>query len=153
MDLYLQLFLYMIIIAPLSLFWHELGHVMGAKLAGASQVVLTIGVGRPIFERVYNNVTIIIRKLFIFNSFTETKRPDLLSNYDKIVITFMGPVSSLVLSLLAYFLYVLILPHLLLVVLCLFNLWIGVINLIPFKINERQSDGYTILQMFKNKYD
>lgn len=153
MSFYIQIFLYIIIIAPLSLFWHELGHVLGARIVRASHVTLTMGIGKPIVKRTYGNMTFIIRKLFLLNSLTETDRPYLLSRNDKVIITLMGPVSSLFLSILAYCLYVLIIPHLSLLIVCLFNLWIGVINLIPFKINERQSDGYTILQMLKNKYD
>lgn len=153
MYLYTLLLIFIIIIAPLSLLWHELGHVFGAKIVRASHVTLTIGVGKPILKRTYQNVTFIICKMFLFNSLTETKRPYLLSRRDKVVITFMGPMSSLMLGLLAYCLYVFIAPHLLLYGLFLFNMWIGLINLIPFKINERPSDGYTILQIIKNKYD
>lgn len=153
MNDYVQLLLWLIIIAPFSLFWHELGHVFGAKVINATHVTLTIGTGKPIVKRTRSNVTIVIRRLFFFNSSTATKEPYILSNRDKLIITSMGPIYSLVLSLLAYFCIVITMPHLSLYIVCLFNLWIGIINLIPFKINGKSSDGYTILQIIKNKYD
>lgn len=153
MDYYVQLFIYIIVIAPISLLWHELGHVFGARIVQASHIVLTLGIGKPIFKQTYSNITFVIRRLFLFHSLTESQRSVPLSNKDKIVITCMGPISSLVLSLLAYGLSTLIIPHKFLYILCLFNLWVGFVNLVPFKINESKSDGYTILQMIKSKVD
>lgn len=153
MNEYVQLIIYIIIIAPIGLFWHELGHVLGARFVRAPHVTLIIGVGKPIVKRTYDNTTFILRRLFWVNSVTKTKNSHLLSKNDKVIITLMGPMSSLFFSILAYCLYVLIVPNLFVLLLCLFNLWLGIINLIPFKINERQSDGYTILQTLKNKYD
>src|SRR5699024_9740539 len=112
MDPYLQLFIYIIIITPVSLLWHELGHVLGARIVRASHVTLTIGIGNPLWERTFQNITFIIRKLFLFNSLTETKRPYLLSRKDKVVITFMGPMNSLLLGIIAYAIFTFIMPHL-----------------------------------------
>jgi|SRR5699024_7009484 len=153
MTFYVHLLVMLIIITPISLFWHELGHALGARFVRASQITLTIGIGKPIFEHNYNNMTFVIRKIFLFHSLTETQCHESLSRKDKLVITFMGPINSLVLSILAYGLFVLTSPHPLFYIMSLFNIWVGLINLLPFKINERQSDGYTILQTIKNKYD
>lgn len=151
MEIYIKLFLFIVVMVPFSLFWHELGHVLGAKLVRATHITITVGLGKPFFRRTFNNMTFVVRQFFYFHSLTETHRNQSLTRKEVMIITILGPVSSLVLSLLAYGFDKLIMPSMIVYLTFLFNLWIGIINLIPIKFNERQSDGYTILQMLLNK--
>lgn len=153
MNLYVQLLAYIMLITPFGLFWHELGHVFAAYLMRARHITLTVGSGKPIIQGTLGHVTFEIRRILLFNSYTRIEASTYLSNKDKVIITSMGPIFSLLLSLLAYVLNLLIVKHLIWYILCLFNLWLGIINLIPFRIKGKQSDGYTILQTIKNKYD
>src|SRR5690625_673682 len=147
MVFFSQVILFVLLIVPFSLFWHELGHLIGAKIVRASYITLTIGIGKQIFKFKFHNITFVVNKLFIINSFIETNRSYSLSNREIIIITILGPISSLVLSLIAYCVYMLIMSNTIIYITFLFNAWIGLINLIPFKWNEQQSDGYTILKM------
>lgn len=151
MNLLVEIFIFIVVIVPVSLFWHELGHLVGARIVRATHITLTIGIGKPILQRTYKNMTFVVNQLFLFHSLTETSSVKSLTRKNMVIITLMGPISSLILSLLTYSFYMLILPSTVILLTILFNLWLGVINLLPFKINERQSDGYTILQMIKNE--
>lgn len=151
MDLYIKLFIFIVVMVPLSMFWHELGHLIGAKIVRATNIILTVGIGKPIFRRTFKNMTFVVRQFFFFHSLTETHREQSLSRKEVILITMMGPISSLVLSLLAYGFVSFVMPSLIVYLTFLFNLWIGFINLIPFKFNERRSDGYTIIEMMLKK--
>jgi len=145
----IEFVLFIVIIVPISLFWHELGHLLGAKLMRATHITLTIGTGKPILKWTFNNMTFIINRLFIFHSLTETNSFHTLSKKDKFVITLMGPISSLLLSFITFCFDIFLFNNVILVYASLFNLWLGIVNLLPFKINEKQSDGYTILQIIK----
>lgn len=145
MELLKAFFLLSFIIAPLSLFFHELGHVIGARINRATSIRLTIGIGKQLYKKRFGNVTIVIRKFFIVNSFTETYRKEPLKRLEKIIITVTGPLFSLLLTGLAYFLCLVLVQHTFFYLLFLFNAWITIINVIPFKIGNRKSDGYTII--------
>lgn len=139
------------IIAPISLLFHEIGHVIGASLANASSIRLTIGVGKPLWQGNVQNVQIIIRRLFLINSFTSTVRDEPFRNKEKIIITFMGPIFSGLLAAILYMIHYIFVPANLVYLFFLFNVWLVVINLLPFRIGQKQSDGYTIYKLIWNK--
>lgn len=155
--IYLVVFLILVfIIAPLSLLFHEVGHLVGAALMGATSIRLTIGLGKPLWQATFANIQIIIRRFFLFNSVTSTVRTEPFTTREKIVITSMGPMFSATLTIIAFIAYNVFVQTDILYLFFLFNLWLLVINLIPFKIGQKQSDGYTILKLiidsFKRKH-
>jgi len=148
-------FILVFIIAPFSLLFHEIGHLVGATLMRASAIRLTIGLGKPLWQTNFANVDIIIRRFFLINSLTSTVRNTPFRNREKAIITIMGPLFSGILTLIAYIAYSIFIATDILYLFFLFNLWLVVINLIPFKIGHKQSDGYTIYRLiihyFKRK--
>lgn len=142
-----------IVIAPISLLFHEIGHVVGAKLMSATKILLTIGIGKQIFSLSIQNIDIRFRKFFVVNSFTSTIRNRPFTNKEKIFITFMGPLFSSLLALLAYGIYYSFLSNIYVLILFLFNLWLVLINLLPFKIGEKESDGYIIMQLIFQRFN
>lgn len=147
MEALLLIIILIVIIAPFSLFIHEIGHVIGAKLMAATKILLTIGVGNILWSISFQNIDIYIRRVFIVNSFTSTVRDQPFTKKEKVFITFMGPLFSGVLAFISYGLYYSFSSNLYLYVLFLFNAWLVLINLLPFKIGQKQSDGYTILHI------
>ena len=135
------------VIAPFSLLFHEIGHVVGVKFMKATKILLIVGVGKKIFSMTLQNIEIQLRRLFVVNSFTSTIRNRPFTSKEKMFITMMGPLFSSLLALVAYLLYRSVFSNIYIYMFFLFNLWLFFINLLPFKIGEKQSDGYTIVQI------
>lgn len=135
--------------APTSLVFHELGHVTGARFIHASRVILMIGEGKTIWKGQFKFITIILRRLYFINSVTQTIPNQPLTKRNIVTISAMGPIFSLLLGVIVYLVYAIFISHIIIYILFLFNIWLGVVNLIPFKIGQKQSDGYTILQAMK----
>jgi|SRR5690625_3682321 len=150
MNVMIELIIFVIIIVPFSLFWHELGHLIGAKIVRASHVTLTIGLGKTIYTLTFKQMTFVIKRFFLFHSLTETSRIERLSRKEIIIVTILGPINNLVLTVIASSSFLFIKANMLVYLIIFFNGWLGLINLIPFKINNKPSDGYTIMQMIKN---
>lgn len=132
------------IIAPVSLLFHEIGHVVGAATMRATSIRLTIGLGKAFWQTSFGNIQIVLRRFFLINSVTATVRDTPFTRREKILITFMGPSFSGLLTIITYVAYSTFVQSELLYLFYMFNLWIVIINLIPFKLGQKQSDGYTI---------
>lgn len=143
------------IIAPFSLLFHEIGHLVGASLMRATSVQLTIGLGKTLFQTTFANIRVIIRRFFLINSVTSTVRTSPFTTREKIVITIMGPSFSAMLTIITYIAYNVFVENDVLYLFFLFNLWLVVINVIPFKIKHKQSDGYIVwsllIRLIRNK--
>lgn len=138
-------------IVPASLIFHEIGHVVGAKLRRADQIHLTIGIGIKVFETTLFGVRIFFRLIYMLGSYTSTVRTIPLKSNEKIFITLMGPIFNLLLSVIFFYVYKFHIDEPIIFVSCLFNLWLAVMNLIPYKIGMKQSDGYIVYSLIKNK--
>ncbi|MBO1003092.1 site-2 protease family protein [Pseudogracilibacillus auburnensis] len=143
----IYLLIFICFIAPISLLFHELGHVVGAILMKASFIRLTIGIGNKLWQGTFQHVQIIIRRFFLINSLTSTIREEPFERREKIMITLMGPVFSGLLAAIFYVMYHLFFSTYILYIVFLFNIWLMIINLLPFKIGQKQSDGYTIYKL------
>ena len=146
MNSIINLFLLIFFIAPVSLLFHEIGHAIGAKWMKVTTIHLTIGIGKTMWEGSLLNIQITIKKVFVFNSFTAMIGERPLQNKEKVFISLMGPIFSGILAFLLYLIYIAV-PMSTIYLFYLFNLWLVVINLFPFKIGQKQSDGYTIYKL------
>jgi len=143
-----HVFILIILLAPISLLIHELGHVYGATRMKATKVQLSIGIGSTLFQRDTNKFEIILRRFFLVHYATATVREEPFRRSEKLFITIMGPLFNAIcafsLFLIEYYVY----THLIIQLFMLFNIWLVVMNLIPFKIGQKHSDGYTIYRLF-----
>src|SRR5690625_964666 len=146
MNSIINLFLLIFFIAPVSLLFHEIGHAIGAKWMKVATIRITIGIGKTMWEGSLLNIQITIKKVFVFNSFTAMIGERPLQNKEKVFISLMGPIFSGILAFLLYLIYIAV-PMSTIYLFYLFNLWLVVINLFPFKIGQKQSDGYTIYKL------
>lgn len=152
-SIIINVLLLIFFIAPFSLLFHEIGHVTGATLMKASSTRLTLGVGKKIWQGQIQNIDIIIRRLFLVNSFTSTVRERPFLKKEKLIITLMGPAYNGVLAVILYGIYYIFLQSQLIYIFFLFNVWLVIINLLPFKIGQKESDGYTIYRLILGKSD
>ena len=63
-------------------------------------------------------------------------------------ITILGPLFNAISALLSFYLFQLY-PSNFLGLLFWFNIWMAVVNIIPIKINGKQTDGLTILRLIR----
>jgi len=146
----LQFIILLIFIAPVSLLFHEIGHAIAAKWMNATSIQLNIGAGKQIWTGSIKNIQVRIRKMFLFNFLTSTIRKQPFLKNEKIFISMMGPSFNAFIAIVAYLLYNVFTPLYSIYLFFLFNVWFVFINLVPFKIGQKQSDGYTICKLLLN---
>ncbi|TFJ93769.1 site-2 protease family protein [Lentibacillus salicampi] len=149
MDIYTFLFL-IFVVAPAGTTVHELGHVLGAKSVEADQVFLSIGAGTTVYRTKWKHIHMTMRILFFIGGLTSSKRKVPYQRHEQIRIAALGPFSSFLAAVLCYALYT-VYPNNYLMLLLLFNLWVAVVNIIPFRFKGKPSDGYTILSVIRQK--
>lgn len=149
MDVFFLLYLFFVLV-PISTIIHETGHVIGAKLVKADHILLVLGKGDRDYTISMKRFQIIIRNVLIYSGLTQSERLKPYSRREIAFITFCGPFSNIVLFLFFLYLYSIYNSDYLLVSM-LFNGWIGFVNAIPFKVKNKMSDGYIILQQLFKK--
>ncbi|SFA72947.1 hypothetical protein SAMN04488072_101269 [Lentibacillus halodurans] len=142
MDIYF--FVYLIFfVAPVGTVIHELGHVLGAKLLGADKITLSVGTGSVMYHTTRKQIDISVHVLFFLGGVASSERSVPYRPFDKVQIAACGPLSSFTAAGLCYGLYI-VYPSIYLLLPLLFNLWLALVNTIPFRLKGKQSDGYTI---------
>lgn len=150
MDINLLLFL-LFIGSPISIFIHELGHAVAAISLKANQITISIGSGQALFTiRIYH-ITVIINRVYFIGGMTKYKRTKGFTSKELIWLTILGPVFNGVTACIIFTLLA-ILSNTYLQLLFLFNLWLALANLLPFRIKDKQTDGYTIIQLLRERY-
>lgn len=148
-----QEFFLFIVIAYGSLFLHEVGHAIVALMNQSQKVTIHIGKGSKLFTLRFGRLEIKVRKLFLINFYNAAYRARAYSRKEKILMTICGPLSNGILAFVFWVLYLQSWFDPLLFVSFLFNLWLFVFNLIPFKIGQSTSDGYTIYKLMRMPND
>ncbi|MFB4166374.1 site-2 protease family protein [Virgibacillus sp. JSM 102003] len=138
------------VVAPISTVLHEAGHIIGAKSLNADRMRLTIGSGTIVRTFFISKVQITIRAIFFLGGLASSERKNMYKPYELIWIALCGPLTNGFVAFLLYIIYTAY-PSNYLLLLLLFNLWIGIINLVPFRFKEKQSDGYTIVKALTQK--
>ena len=144
MNIYFILYL-LLIVAPIGTIIHETGHLIGAIIVKADRISISIGLGKKIGTYSFRNVTINIHTLFFLGGYVQSQRKASYETSEVVWITIFGPINNAVFAMIFYFMNE-IYVHPYIQILFLFNLWLAVVNIIPFKIRGKQSDGYMILK-------
>jgi len=151
MDVYNLLLFLVLVVAPIGTLIHEGGHAIGALLVRADHINLSIGLGKKIGTISFRNFQITVHMLFFLGGFVQSYRNASYRIIEVVCITLFGPINNGLFAILFYLLdgiYYNQYIHLLF----LFNLWLALMNIIPYKIKGKQSDGYTILRILLDKY-
>lgn len=142
--------IFLLIAAPITVFIHELGHALGSYLMKADKIELNIGAGPKLFSIQNRKWTICIYIFYMLGAHTASERYPYFSKTEQIVISAFGPLLNGVIGLIVQQWNPV--DHLgICQLFALFNFWLFFINLIPFRIGGKQSDGYTILQKILTK--
>jgi F0F1-type ATP synthase assembly protein I len=148
MDIYLIAYL-IFIIAPLTTLIHELGHVSGSFIVKADSIRLSMGYGKKQLAVHLKQIKFTFYVFYFLGGYTSSNRVKPYKDSEIVWITILGPVFNVASALFSYHLYKLHPSHFLQLFLW-FNIWMAVVNIIPFKINGKQTDGLTILHLIKN---
>lgn len=133
------------IIAPISMFIHEFGHAIGAKFVKADQVKINIGFGKRKTMMKIFSIHIFIFLCYFLGGYVISERNPSYTDLEKIIISLFGPIFNILLAIILYF-TLKSFSNPFISVIYIFNFWLGFINLIPFKIFGKSSDGHTILK-------
>ncbi|MFD1039233.1 M50 family metallopeptidase [Virgibacillus byunsanensis] len=149
MDILLLLYL-ILIVAPIGSIVHELGHALGARILSANHVILSIGTGKKLFHYSCKYLDVAIHPIYFIGGHSYSERGNPYKNHELIWISICGPISNGLFSLLFFYVYNLF-PNSYIQLLILFNLWLALVNMIPFQFNGKQSDGYTVFKRILKK--
>lgn len=144
MYLFIQLFSFFFLAVPISLFIHELGHAITSLLLRADYVLIRIGKGTRLFRTNIRRFSVAIYTNFFVHYMTEYERTVPFVKREQIVIALMGPIANSIFGVMSFFIYKEIYTFKVFFFCALFNWWLMISNLIPFKIGQKRSDGYTI---------
>ncbi|WP_368651996.1 M50 family metallopeptidase [Ornithinibacillus sp. 4-3] len=144
MDIFIIIYI-VLIVAPIGTLFHETGHAIGAKLVRADKIHLSLGCGNLSYTFRLQGFRLTLHPIYFIGGFASSERNKPYHVKEKILISIFGPFCNLIIACLIYFLYVQV-QNEYLFILVLFNLWLAIINLIPFTLLGKQSDGYTILK-------
>ncbi|MFD1360604.1 M50 family metallopeptidase [Lentibacillus salinarum] len=146
-----DLLLYLVfIVAPAGTAVHEIGHVMAAGILGADRMTLSIGTGLTVYRSSWHKTAVSIQLLFFLGGMASSERKVPYRKREQIMIAAFGPLTSLSAAFLCAGLYA-IFPTNYLLLLVLFNVWLALVNMIPFRFGGKQSDGYTIYKTMRRK--
>lgn len=145
----LYFLLLLFVVAPTGTIIHEGGHFLGAKLVGADYVTCVIGRGNTIFSFTKKNTSITFGLFFFITGSTESFRRKPYTNEEKAFITMCGPLNNLLFIIVFWFIFLMYSSEIMLLFV-LYNGWMGIVNLIPFRIKDRKSDGYILWKMLFN---
>ncbi|WP_405101338.1 site-2 protease family protein [Oceanobacillus sp. FSL H7-0719] len=149
MDINLLLFL-IFIGSPISIFIHEFGHALAAIAIRANDITITIGSGREFYVVKWKRYIVKCNIFYFIGGASNYERDEPFTSKEMIWLTLLGPVFNGIAAGVIYFL-LMIFPNVYLEIFFWFNMWLAIANLIPFRINEKQTDGYAIIQLLKNK--
>ncbi|WP_077358065.1 M50 family metallopeptidase [Virgibacillus halodenitrificans] len=139
------LFYLILIVAPISIAMHELGHALMAIVLKAHKVEVSIGAGKKLGGISRKGFQLSIYSLYFLGGVVEHEKKHPYKLREIIWISLSGPIMNAILAFIVYLLYDWI-PNNYTSLFLLFNIWLAVVNLIPFKIKEKQTDGYTIFK-------
>ena len=141
---------FLVIIAPITLFIHELGHAIGAYFVKSEKIELSIGAGKKLLSLYVGKLSIHIHMLYMLGGYSVSERDPYYSKHEQVIISLLGPLLNGLVGIFSLLLFPTYSSRILLTF-TLFNFWLCIINLIPYRIGSRQSDGYAIIRTLWEK--
>ncbi len=143
---WLLMFTYLVLLAaPAGAFVHETGHVIGSWICRADTMELSLGSGKRMKAvKIGSKLTVHFHLLLMAGGHASSKRAQPYSGREKAVISMAGPVFNLAAGwLLLEFVsegdgWIRLFA--------LYNIWIAMVNFIPFKWRGKKSDGYFVIR-------
>lgn len=149
MTVYLLIFL-IVIVVPVGTIIHELGHGIAAYFVNADRITLHIGVGKHIKTFRMKRFAIFLYRIFFIGGVSDSRREIPYNTSEKIWIALGGPAGNAIVIIL-FFVILNPLQNPYTKLFILFQSWLMLINLIPFKWKGKKSDGYTVVHTMRKK--
>ncbi|MCF6136965.1 site-2 protease family protein [Pseudalkalibacillus berkeleyi] len=137
------------VLFPIATLLHELGHYITARLTGIKIIQIKMGIGNTILKLNDGPLRLEVRVLFFIGGSTSWECTTQSRPIQRMFIALNGPIANLLLAFLAFhYMHYVGLPlmeqtlHMFMLV----NFWIAIGNLIPYKLNNRTSDGWLVVQ-------
>ncbi|MEC3884721.1 hypothetical protein GLW00_10365 [Halobacillus litoralis] len=145
------LLLLIFLVAPISLFIHELGHLFPGRYFRADQSVLHLGRGKVIGRWRKSGVHVYIHLFFFQGAYSLNERKPPFKDREKAWISMGGPIFNTITAFIL-FLWFKDQGGDLLRIAFLFNTYLAIMNLIPFSIKGKDSDGYRLWSIVKRRF-
>nr|WP_170840650.1 site-2 protease family protein [Oceanobacillus limi] len=139
-----------LIVAPLCTFIHEVGHLIGARMLKADQISMSIGSGKSLYTFKTKRIRISVQPSLLLSGATSSERLRPYSSLEIAFITLCGPLCNILFCILFMILHTFYMNDYLFLFMFL-NGWIAIFNIIPFKVKDKQSDGYIIIKQIFEK--
>ncbi|MFC3038972.1 site-2 protease family protein [Virgibacillus xinjiangensis] len=133
----------------MSIVIHELGHAVAARILEAEETELSIGIGKKIGSLKAAGIQVNFHICYFLGGLAQSRRREPFTDREKVWVSFAGPLASATISLLAGLYLPVTDSNEYLRLFFLFNLWLAAINIIPFKVRGKETDGYIILTIIK----
>lgn len=134
-----------ILVAPISLFIHELGHILPALMFKSERSSIIIGRGPLLMKLQFGKVRLEMNWLFFQGAHSASERTDEFTNREKAWISFGGPLLNALVAMTCFWV---LLPSesRVILIFAFFNGYLAIVNSIPFSFKGKKSDGYQFLQ-------
>lgn len=139
----IQLVYLVFVIAPVCTLIHECGHGVGSKWTGAEKINISVGMGKTIFSFTIHTIQFHIRTIFFIGGWTKSAGKDNLTKGQALWISFSGPLFNMLFAMLS-FIPMTIHPNEFIELFFWFNVWLAAVNLVPFRIGNKYTDGYAM---------
>lgn len=147
----LDLFLFIFILLPFIHLLHELGHVTFARLFRVQHTKIVLGAGPKWFQFTFLGTKIQWNTYYMVGGYSTNEQNGTLSPWKQALISLGGPLFN-VLAVVCSIPFITASNVNMMTVFIFFNGWIGLTNLIPFKIGHKCSDGWIIVSCIKEEF-
>ncbi|MRG86460.1 M50 family metallopeptidase [Salinibacillus xinjiangensis] len=147
----MNLVVFLFVIAPISIVLHELGHAGSAYLLKADCIHFSIGIGKERKVIRVGRLFIHLHTLPFMGGHAASEKELDFSKMEKILISSAGPLVNGLVAVLILSLFPLGTSNILSLTFY-FNLWLAIMNIIPFRVGQKKSDGYVCMEIIFNTF-
>src|SRR5690625_4072742 len=133
MTLSIHLFVFVVLVVAISLFFHELAHAVMVLVSRAINVSIHIGRGKHLCQLTLRRFSLWIYMNVFLYYMTEYERTEPFTHRERIMIALMGPIVNGIIGFTSFLLYKELFTNKVLLFCTLFNWWLMIVNLFPFK--------------------
>ncbi|MDF0728079.1 site-2 protease family protein [Cytobacillus sp. S13-E01] len=145
---------FLLLAAPISNLLHEIGHILVARFFQVRGTQISLGIGPKLFGLKVGGTFLEINLVYFIGAFSKNDSSLEISDFKKAMIAVGGPVMNIVIAVVMMRIYEI--ENMLVSLTIFYNIWLGIMNLLPYKFIGKASDGWVFLsslfEQMKNNY-
>ena len=145
---------FLLLAAPISNLLHEIGHILVARFFQVRGTQISLGIGPKLFGFKVGGTFLEINLVYFIGAFSTNDSSLEISDFKKAMIAVGGPVMNIVIAVVMMRIYEI--ENMLVSLTIFYNIWLGIMNLLPYKFIGKASDGWVFLsslfEQMKNNY-